>query len=97
MKFSVVAVLAAASSAVAQLPPTAGFDAISKPTEGQVLTAGEPFEIEWMPNGLAGTVSIKLIQGAAANALMTGPTVASMCYPFFPPLASCRSRDSIAN
>jgi len=74
MKFSVVAVLAAASSALAQ---TAGFDAISKPTEGQVLTAGEPFEIVWAPNGLAGTISIHLIQGTAANNLMMGPSVAT--------------------
>lgn len=74
MKFSVVAVLAAASSALAQ---TAGFDPMSKPTEGQNLTAGEPFDIVWDPNGLAGTISIRLIQGTAANTLMMGPSVAT--------------------
>lgn len=79
MKFSVVSLLAAASSAVAQLPPTAGFDAIVVPTAGQTLTPGGSLDITWQPNGVKGTITIHLLQGAASNLLEDGGVVAGMC------------------
>ncbi|KIN04191.1 hypothetical protein OIDMADRAFT_194509 [Oidiodendron maius Zn] len=74
MKFSVIALLAAASSVVAQTP---GFDAITAPAQGQVLKGGSSFKFEWQPNKVAGTVTLTLIQGAAFNLLNKGPVLAT--------------------
>jgi hypothetical protein len=76
MKFSLVTLLAAAASVVAQTP---GFDAITAPTPGQVLKAGSSFKIQWEPNKVAGTITITLIQGAASNLLEKGPVLACAC------------------
>jgi hypothetical protein len=73
MKFSLVALLAAASSVVAQTP---GFDVLTVPAQGQVLKTGSSFAIQWEPNKVTGTVSITLIQGAAFNLLQKGPVIA---------------------
>ncbi|RDW74001.1 hypothetical protein BP5796_07443 [Coleophoma crateriformis] len=69
--FLSAAVAALASFASAQ---TAGFDAISKPTSGQILTAGSPFQIVWAPTA-EGTITITLLQGATASTLQLGQTV----------------------
>ena len=71
--FVSAALLALFSSVVAQTP---GFDVISSPTAGQVIPAGSSFEIKWDPNGLAGFVSITLIEGPTAASLVKGPVIA---------------------
>ncbi|KAF3762500.1 hypothetical protein M406DRAFT_107921 [Cryphonectria parasitica EP155] len=79
MKFTIsaAALLAFVSSALAQA--TEGFDAITSPTEDEVLTAGTTFTITWDPTAAYDdeTVSIILLQGATQGTLELGPTVAS--------------------
>jgi len=78
MQFSIVSalLLAAASSVVAQ-GPTAHFDVLTVPAQGQVIPGGSSFTVEWQPNNVDGTVTLTLIQGAAANLLEKGPVLAS--------------------
>lgn len=73
---SAAAFLALISHVVAQ---TDGFDAITKPTYNEVLTAGSAFEVTWdYDSQYDGTISISLLEGATATTLELGDTVASM-------------------
>lgn len=77
MHFSTVsAVLAFAVSAYAQ---TAGFDALTSPTQDQTVAAGSTLDIIWEPTALYNkdTVTITLLQGTTPSTLSTGATVAS--------------------
>ncbi|TGO42681.1 hypothetical protein BHYA_0006g00840 [Botrytis hyacinthi] len=71
-QFISAAILASISSAFAQ---TAGFDAISVPTNGQVVSVGGVLDITWAPNSVAGTVTIKLLEGASPSTLNYDPVV----------------------
>jgi hypothetical protein len=79
MQFSFVsaAILALVSSVVAQ---TAGFDAITSPTQDQNIAAGSSFDIVWQPGTETGKITITLLQGADPSHLAAGPVVAST-YP----------------
>ncbi|KAG0650663.1 hypothetical protein D0Z07_2535 [Hyphodiscus hymeniophilus] len=72
--FISAAFVALISSVSAQ---TAGFDAISAPTQDQNIPAGSSFDIIWEPNGVTGTITIKLLQGATPSTLQVGPVVAA--------------------
>ncbi|ROW11482.1 hypothetical protein VMCG_01570 [Cytospora schulzeri] len=72
---SAAAFLALISHVLAQ---TSGFDAITKPTSGEVLAAGSTFQVVWdYDSQYAGTVSITLLEGKTATTLELGDTVAS--------------------
>lgn len=60
MRFSFAAVLALATSALAQTP---GFDVISKPGKNEQVPAGSTFDIKWDPASHDGTVTLSLIGG----------------------------------
>lgn len=77
MKFTIVSLLASASAVVAQLPPTAGFDAITSPLPNQILTPGTAFEIVWQSAELEGTITIHLLQGPSPSLLQDGGVIAS--------------------
>lgn len=72
--FLSAAFLAFASSVVAQ---TAGFDAITAPTQDQNIPAGSTFDIVWQPGNVTGTITLTLLQGATASTLEAGPVVAA--------------------
>jgi hypothetical protein len=73
---SAAAFLALISHALAQ---TSGFDAITKPTSGEVLTVGSTYQVTWDYNSqYDGTISIALLEGDTATTLELGDTVASM-------------------
>ena len=65
--------LAAASSVVAQ---NAGFNVITKPTEGEVVAAGKTYTIEWIPTLPSQDVSLVVLQGASNITLQLGATIA---------------------
>lgn len=69
---STAAFLALISSVFAQ---TEGFDAITSPTEGQILQAGQTYTITWDPTAEynSDTVTIRLLQGADQNTLDFNP------------------------
>lgn len=72
---SAAAFLALMSHALAQ---TSGFDAVTKPTSGEVLTAGSTYQVTWDYNSqYDGTISITLLQGDTDTTLEVGDTVAS--------------------
>lgn len=71
-QFVSAAILASISSVFAQ---TAGFDAISVPTNGQVVQVGDVLDITWAPNSVSGTVTIKLLEGASPATLNYDPVV----------------------
>ncbi|THV55600.1 hypothetical protein BGAL_0006g00520 [Botrytis galanthina] len=71
-QFVSAAILASISSVFAQ---TAGFDAISVPTSGQVVNVGGVLDITWAPNSVAGTVTIKLLEGSSPSTLNYDPVV----------------------
>lgn len=73
---SAAAFLALISHVVAQ---TDGFDAITKPTSGEVLTAGSTFQVTWDYDAqYDGTISITILEGKTAATLELGDIVASM-------------------
>jgi hypothetical protein len=76
MRYSLAsaAVLAFVSSVLAAATP--GFDAISKPTQDQIINAGESLDIVWAPDNVTGTVTITLLQGGTPSTLSFGPVVA---------------------
>ncbi|KAF7923543.1 hypothetical protein BELL_0002g00520 [Botrytis elliptica] len=71
-QFVSAAILASISSVFAQTP---GFDAISVPTNGQVVSVGGVLDITWAPNSVAGTVTIKLLEGSSPATLNYDPVV----------------------
>ncbi|KAG4029737.1 hypothetical protein MFRU_014g00400 [Monilinia fructicola] len=71
-QFISAAILASISSVLAQTP---GFDAISVPTNGQIVKVGGVLDIKWDPNHVAGTVTIKLLEGANPQSLTYDPVV----------------------
>jgi len=75
MRFSIAAVLALASSVVAQTP---GFAVVSKPTKNEEIKAGAPYVIEWAPNAEfeGGAISIELIGGPSQPKQVTLLTIA---------------------
>jgi hypothetical protein len=78
MRFSVSAVLAFAATALAAAgDPTAGFNAITKPTEGEQVPAGSTYEIVWSPSAAnPGPVTIGLLGGADPGHLSVVATIA---------------------
>ncbi|KAB8302284.1 hypothetical protein EYC80_005723 [Monilinia laxa] len=71
-QFISAAILASMSSVLAQTP---GFDAISVPTKDQIVKVGGVMDIKWAPNAVAGTVTIKLLEGANPQSLNYDPVV----------------------
>lgn len=73
---SVPAFLALASTAFAQTPD---FDPVNSPSNNQVITAGQPFTIQWEAPAkyAAGTISIELIGGATQGTQVPLSTIAS--------------------
>lgn len=75
MKFTLATALAFVSATFAQ---TAGFNAISKPTEGEKVPAGSTYEIVWQPTAeYPGTVAIELLGGASPKDLDVLDPIAS--------------------
>lgn len=74
MRFATLsAALAFVASAIAQ---TAGFDAITSPTQWEKVAAGKAFTIKWQPGDVTGTVTIGLIGGVAQNKQVPLSTIA---------------------
>ncbi|KAM0512666.1 hypothetical protein ACHAPE_008691 [Trichoderma viride] len=73
---SVPAFLALASTAFAQTPD---FDPVTSPSNNQVITAGQPFTIQWEAPAkyAAGTISIELIGGATQGTQVPLSTIAT--------------------
>ncbi|PNP42544.1 hypothetical protein TGAM01_v203757 [Trichoderma gamsii] len=73
---SVPAFLALASTAFAQTPD---FDPVNSPSNNQVITAGQPFTIQWEAPAkyAAGTISIELIGGATQGTQVPLSTIAT--------------------
>lgn len=83
---SVTALVAFVCSALAQ---TEGFDAITSPTDGETLTAGQTYTITWDPTAAYNdeTVTIRLLQGASQGSLDFNPTsVVGMSSPALSPI-----------
>lgn len=81
---SAAAFLALVSSVLAQTTPH--FDAITTPTDGQTLQAGQTYSITWDPTAAYNedTITIRLMQGADAGTLDFNPTnIASMSFLIF--------------
>jgi hypothetical protein len=77
MRFSVSAVLAFAATALA-VDPTVGFNAITKPTEGEQVPAGSTYQIVWSPSAAnPGPVTIGLLGGVDPGHLNVVATIAS--------------------
>lgn len=75
MRFATLsAALAFVASAIAQ---TAGFDAITSPTQWEKVAAGKAFTIKWQPGDVTGTVTIGLIGGVAQNKQVPLSTIAA--------------------
>jgi hypothetical protein len=75
MRFATLsAALAFVASAIAQ---TAGFDAITSPTQWEKVAAGKTFTIKWQPGDVTGTVTIGLIGGVAQEKQVPLSTIAS--------------------
>lgn len=70
-QFVSIAILASISSVFAQTP---GFDAISIPTNGQVVKVGDVLDITWAPTTF-GNVSIRLLEGATPATLNYDPVI----------------------
>lgn len=84
---SVAALVAFISSAVAQ---TEGFDAITSPTDGETLTAGQTYTITWDPTVAYNdeTVTIRLLQGASQGTLDFNPNgVVGKSFPVLSPIS----------
>ena len=79
--FLSAAILALVSSVVAQ---TAGFDAMTSPTQDQQIPAGSSFDILWQPGTVTDAITITLLQGATAGTLQPGPVIARMYQPYIP-------------
>lgn len=67
--------LAFAASAFAQ---TAGYAAMSSPTEGAELFSGKVFTIKWEAGKFTGPATISLLGGATPSTLVPGATLGSM-------------------
>ncbi len=81
MRFSFAAVLAFAASALAA-DPTAGFNPITKPTEGEKVPAGSTYEIVWQPSATyPGAITIGLLGGDSPATLSVVDTIASKTPP----------------
>ena len=81
MRFTAATVLALVGAAFAQ---TSGFDAMSKPTEGEEVTAGSTYDITWSYNSeFPGTVTLELMGGASSSTLNILNSIASM-FPVSP-------------
>lgn len=63
--------------------PTIGFDAITAPGVGEILTAGKAYTIKWLPSAPFGSVSIILLQGTGDLTLQLGATIASKFFIHF--------------
>lgn len=82
MRFSVAAVLAFATATLAQ---TAGFDVITKPTEGEKVPAGSTYEIVWQPSAEhPGEITIGLLGGATPGTLAVLDVIAGKTCPCTP-------------
>ncbi|CZT47413.1 uncharacterized protein RSE6_07969 [Rhynchosporium secalis] len=69
------AILALSSSVFAQ---TAGFDAITSPTQDQQVAAGSALDIVWQPTvEHKGPITIELLQGATPATLEVGQSIAA--------------------
>lgn len=78
MRFSIASVLALATAAFAQREPTPGFNVITKPTEGEQVSAGSTYEIVWQPDSThPGDITIGLLGGSAPNTLAVIDTIAT--------------------
>ncbi|KAK3336888.1 Ser-Thr-rich glycosyl-phosphatidyl-inositol-anchored membrane family-domain-containing protein [Cercophora scortea] len=74
MRYSIAAVVAFASVALAQ--SIEGFDAILKPTKGDSVPAGKTYEIKWETSELyPGTVTIDLLGGPSEGLLDVVETI----------------------
>lgn len=74
MQLSLVAVLAFAGATLAQV---AGFNPITKPTEGEKVTAGSTYEIVWQPSATyPGTIAIGLLGGSSPQDLQVVDAIA---------------------
>ena len=78
MRYSLAAVLALASSVLAQ-DATSGFAVISKPTKDEKVPAGKTYEVTWAPNPQwPGAVTIEIIAGPTNTTLqLVKPPIAT--------------------
>jgi len=79
------AVLAFASSVLAQDVPTPDFDAVNVPTPEQTIQAGSTFQVTWTTTDkyLATTIKISLIGGPNQKGLQPLGDIASKFLPNF--------------
>ncbi len=80
MRFSLATVLALAVTALADVTP--GFDAITKPGQGESVPAGSTYQIVWQPSAAhPGAVTLGLLGGASTATLSVVGTIASKTAP----------------
>ncbi len=81
MRLSFAAVLAFAATVLADVTP--GFDAITKPGQGESVPAGSKYQIVWQPSAAhPGAITLGLLGGASAATLSVVGTIASKIPPF---------------
>jgi hypothetical protein len=79
MRFSVAAVLAFATSTLAQIE---GFNVITAPQKGEKVAAGSTYEIIWQPDAKnPGPITIGLLGGSQPDKLSVVDTIASKTNP----------------
>lgn len=62
-----------------KIAQTDGFDAITKPTKDENVSAGSDYNIVWdYDSSHAGTVYLSLLEGASSTTLQVGPNITSM-------------------
>jgi hypothetical protein len=69
----------ALASITAVIAQTAGFDEMSEPTSGQVISADQVYDITWTPSttkGQTGAITITLLQGKSPATLQTTIVIA---------------------
>lgn len=90
MRYSIAAIFALASSALAQ---TAGFAVLTKPATGEKVPAGETYTVVWTPNPKwTGPVTLTLMGGVDNTKLQLLDPIASR-FHFEPPGLGFRDND----
>ncbi len=80
MRISFAAVLAFAATVLADVTP--GFDAITKPGQGESVPAGSKYQIVWQPSAAhPGAITLGLLGGASTATLSVVGIIASKISP----------------
>jgi hypothetical protein len=76
----VASALAFAASAMAQVE---GFAVMTAPAKGEVVSAGETYQVVWSAGAYTGPVSLTLMGGATPETLELGDVIACKSPPLY--------------